>query len=349
MALLQGRELLQRERVHLAEHRHRPLGGAQTLGLLLSVVRHRLGRLVCRPRRSGRLRRELQHRRHELVGPVLGDQSLDLEPELLERPRFQRLHAQTQLGARHLVLVHGVGEPVELGAEVAQAGPDVAQRLLAPGAGGLDVGSPPGGLLDGRLESRQHDVADGDDRLGRPRTRGSAAPGARGRGCAPRARSPRTPAAPRPGPRGRGPAPRWCARRVELRSRLVGRPTPSRRAPRGRWCRVLPRVPTRRARAAPRARRDRTGRARGPPRRRRSRRPGAPTHRARRGPWSRGGRAARRRRPSRRRTRAAAQRGVDALLRLGALGLGGMLLEAQRLDRMGGGVEIGLGLLDARP
>ena len=162
VALLQGRELLQRERVHLAEHRHRPLGGAQALGLRLTVIRDRLG--------FGRLVIDLvgflQDRRHELVGPVLGDEGVDLEPELLQRPCLQRLDPQPQLGAGHLVLVHGVGEPVELGAEVAQAGADVAQRLLAPGAGGLDVGSSSGRLLDGRLEARQHDVADRDDRLG---------------------------------------------------------------------------------------------------------------------------------------------------------------------------------------
>ena len=115
---------------------------AQPLGLLLAVVRAP-ARAARRRRRPRRLHVD---RRDELVGPVLGDQGLDLEAELLERPRLQRLHPQPQLGAGHLVLVDGVGEPVELGAEVAQPGADVAQRLLAPGAGGLDVGSTPGGL-----------------------------------------------------------------------------------------------------------------------------------------------------------------------------------------------------------
>ena len=138
--LLQRRELLQRERVDLAEHRHRPLGAAQPLGLLLAVVRD-----SARPARS-LLASRPSDRRHELVGAVLGDQGFDLEAELLQRPRLQRLHPQAQLGAGHLVLVHGVGEPVELGAEVAQPRADLAQRLLAPGAGGLDLGPPPGGL-----------------------------------------------------------------------------------------------------------------------------------------------------------------------------------------------------------
>ena len=52
--LLQGRELLERERVDPAELGERPLGGAQPLGLLLAVEGHRLGRRPRRPPRRPR-------------------------------------------------------------------------------------------------------------------------------------------------------------------------------------------------------------------------------------------------------------------------------------------------------
>ena len=127
MPLLERGELLERERVDLAEHRQRALGGAEPLLLLLADVRRRLrapSSAFGRPRRLDR--------RHEVVGAVVRDQRVGVEPELLQRALLELLDAHPLLGAGHLVAVHGVDQLVVLAAEVAQPGAD---RAAAPPRG----------------------------------------------------------------------------------------------------------------------------------------------------------------------------------------------------------------------
>ena len=79
-----------------------------------------------------------RHRRDRLVGPVLGDQGVGVEAELLEGPLLQLLDAHPLLGAGHLVAVHGVDQLVELAPSVAQPLPGLAQLLLPPAPALLD-------------------------------------------------------------------------------------------------------------------------------------------------------------------------------------------------------------------
>ena len=161
---------------------------------------------------------------HQLVGAVVGDQPVGVQPELLERPLLELLDAHLLLGAGHLVAVHGVDQLVVLLAEVAQRGADVEQLLLAAGAGLLDRGAGLGGPVDRDLEPAEH-VA---DRAGRPPRRrgprGAAARGARRRGRGPRARRWRRGPASRRGRAAPGPAPPRCAARAGRPSRPGGRP-----------------------------------------------------------------------------------------------------------------------------
>ena len=204
MPLLEGRELLERQRVDPAELGQRALGGAQPLGLLLAVER-RPARGSPPPRPPRPLNGD------QLVGAVVGDQGLGVEAELLERALLELLDAHPLLGAGHLVAVHGVDQLVELAAEVAQPLAGLAQLLLATGAALLDAGALGGGRRDRLLEPGEHD---GHARARPPRRRGPRAGAARG-GRSPRpgrrARPARPAAASRPGRAGRGPAPRSCA------------------------------------------------------------------------------------------------------------------------------------------
>ena len=59
---------------------------------------------------------------HQLVGAVVGDQPVGIEPELLQRPLLELLDPHPLLGAGHLVAVDGVDQLVVLAVEVAQRG-----------------------------------------------------------------------------------------------------------------------------------------------------------------------------------------------------------------------------------
>ena len=112
----------------------------------------------------------------------------------------------------------------------------------------------------------------------------------------------------------------------------------ARRAPRARWCPAPPRAPTR-----PRS--SRSSSSARPDRSRSRASSAAAIASASRSASPRAARTVEPRWPSCSATAAIsasdscsrAERGVDALLRLVALGFGALLLEAQRLDRMGGG------------
>ena len=97
--LLQGRELLEGQRVDPAELGQRALGGAQPLGLLLAVE-GRPARACSSPSATSPVNG------HQLVGAVVGDQAVGVEAELVERPLLQLLDAHPLLGPRHLVAVH---------------------------------------------------------------------------------------------------------------------------------------------------------------------------------------------------------------------------------------------------
>ncbi len=133
MAFLQRGELLQRERVDLAEQGEVALGagGALLLGGTVERARLRgddllaavLGLLVLgdldRSRRSG------------LVGAVLGDQRLDLDAVLVDGTLLELFDAQPLLGAHHLIAVDGVGEPRQFLGQFAAAAPQAEQLPLA--------------------------------------------------------------------------------------------------------------------------------------------------------------------------------------------------------------------------
>ena len=206
MPLLQRGELLQRERVDLAEHGQGPLGRPQPLLLLLADVRHRLGR-ASSPSATVAARRDGTG----LVGAVLGDQRVGVEPELVERALLELLDAHPLLGAGHLVAVHGVDQLVVLRAEVAQPRADREQLLLAAAAGLLDARPLVRGL-------RRPTPRAARGRRPRPRPTASAtrpSRSSRSRRAIARARASRSAsaaaAARRPGRPAPGPAPRRCA------------------------------------------------------------------------------------------------------------------------------------------
>ena len=169
VTLLQRRELLQRQRVDLAQHRQRPLGGLEPLDLLLADEGDRLGGLLLDVGALGVARGALLAlHRHQLVGAVVGDEGVGLEPQLLEGAVLELLEAHPLLGAGHLVAVHRGDQLLVLLGELAELSAHRAQLLLAPPAGLLHLGAGVGGLLDRRLQAVQ-DEADGRrDRLGRP-------------------------------------------------------------------------------------------------------------------------------------------------------------------------------------
>ena len=214
--LLQRAELLERERVHRAEHRQLALGGAQPLLLLLADERRRL-RLGgpsdpsdsagsgCSPSGS------LWSTGTGWSGPYSATRHVAVDAELLERALLELLDPHLLLGAGHLVAVDGVDQLVVLAGQVAQLGANGEQLLLATLAGALDLRAGRGGPADRDVEPVQHE---GDRRRrppGPPRPRGPAAPGARSRGRGSRAPAGRRAAAGRPGRAARATAPRRCA------------------------------------------------------------------------------------------------------------------------------------------
>ena len=88
--------------------------------------------------------------------PVVGDQPVGVEAELVERPLLELLDPHPLLGAGHLVAVHGVDQLVEVAAQVAHLLARLAQLLLAPGPPLLDARAFGSGQGHGLLEPRQH-------------------------------------------------------------------------------------------------------------------------------------------------------------------------------------------------
>ena len=296
MPLLHRGELLQRERVDLAEHAQRPLGRAQPLLLLLADERDGLRERAVLVRGG---------RRDQLVGAVVGHQAVGVEAELLERALLELLDPHPLLGAGHLVAVHGVDQLVVLAGQVAQPGPDVEQVALASLPGLLDGAASLGGALHRHLEPLER-VADRDPHgLGGPALaeQALAALGGAGPGLA----------------LGPGGAHQRVGAAVQRAGALLGgaqgQPgvhlalpggrAPPRPAARGPRCRAPRRRRPRPARGGPRARPGRPGPSRGRPRRWRWPGRAARPRRGRPGPGSRTGRAPRRPPRGSRRTRAA--------------------------------------------
>ena len=100
----------------------------------------------------------------ELVGPVVGDQAVGVEAELVERTLLELLDPHPLLGAGHLVAVHGVDQLVEVAPQVAHPLARLAELLLAAGAPLLHAGPLGRGQGHGLLEPGQHEsgaAADG--------------------------------------------------------------------------------------------------------------------------------------------------------------------------------------------
>src|SRR5262245_40803757 len=137
VALLQRRELLQGERVDLAELGKLALRGGGPLLLLGPEVRdrpHRRGLrvpgdevrhpiVVC----GGRLR--LVRHRHRHVGSVLGDERVGVHAELLGGPRHDLLQPHPLLGPGDLGAMRGVDHPVQVRREGPDPRPDLFERL----------------------------------------------------------------------------------------------------------------------------------------------------------------------------------------------------------------------------
>ena len=199
MPLLHRRELLERQRVDLAEHAPAP---ARRCAAASPAPRGR----TASARASRSPSADLAGERDELVGAVVGDQRLGVEAELLERPLLELLDPHPLLGAGHLVAVHGVDQLVVLAAELAQPATDGEQLLLAAAAACSTACA--------RSVARSIDTSSRLQHLGRPpiadRLGGPAladqplaALGGAGPGL--RARPPRPGAAGRPGRAGRAP------------------------------------------------------------------------------------------------------------------------------------------------
>ncbi len=108
VALLQRGELLQRERVDLAELRQLALGRAQPLLLRRPVERRRLAA----PARSALLAASSGRRRHRLVaGRSSASRSAPSMPYSSSRLGLQLLDPQPLLGARTSSRCTGVGQP----------------------------------------------------------------------------------------------------------------------------------------------------------------------------------------------------------------------------------------------
>ncbi len=85
----------------------------QPLLLLLPDERDRFGRLLA-------VLDLATKKRHQLVGAVVGDEPVGVQPELLERALLELLDPHPLLRPRHLVAVHGVDQLVVLAVQVAE-------------------------------------------------------------------------------------------------------------------------------------------------------------------------------------------------------------------------------------
>ena len=234
--LLQRRELLQRQRVDLAE------GGQVALGLRRPALLHAPGRRAPGPARGSPAASAAAtccgRRRHRRGRPVLGEQRGQVDAVLLGRAALQRLDPVPLLGAGDLVAVHLVGQPVEVRGRRAHAGADLEQLGLRRELRAEASASRSAAARASEVASAASAVSRVGAHARPPRRR--PAPGRPGR--RPPARGRRAPGGPagaatRPGRAGRGPAPRRCGRRAGPRSRPGGPRRPRRaagRAPRSR-------------------------------------------------------------------------------------------------------------------
>ena len=231
MPLLQRGELLERQRVDLAEQGERALGGAQPL---LPAPRGRTAPARARSARPLVRRRRLNG--HELVGAVVGDQGVGVEAELLERALLELLDAHPLLGAGHLVAVHGVDQLVVLAGQVAQRGPHGRAARCSRSARAASTAARASAarwIETSSLASTTVDARRRRPAAARPSRTQPLAPLDR-RGPGPRAPPRRRARASRRGRAARGPAPRPCAARAGRPSRPGGRHGPPRRAARAR-------------------------------------------------------------------------------------------------------------------
>jgi hypothetical protein len=136
--LLQRRELLQRERVHLAEL----LARSADLSRFSCSARWNVGagcadppdhRAAPRPRRRARAARADAARTPR--------RAPRLHPQLLQRLALQLLDPHPLLGTEHFTSVHRVGQLVELALEVAPLVTGGGQLLLAARLGGIGGGA----------------------------------------------------------------------------------------------------------------------------------------------------------------------------------------------------------------
>ena len=221
---------------------------------------------------------------------------------------LQQLDPQPLLRTRDLVAVHRVGEPLQLGGELASSDPEPAELLgreppppgsPRPAPRRRAPASAPGGSAPHEHRRARHRP---------PAPRGPRVHDVRppGRSRAGRRRLPVR--AGRRGPRGHGRAPLRSGRRGVRPSRPVGRRPPRRRAPRAPQRRVAPRPAA--PALLPVARPARSGaprRRHGPPRPSPAPRRAGRPRRWRRGPSRRGGPAVPRRPRAGRPTRGAGQ------------------------------------------
>ena len=113
MPLLERGELLQREGVDPAELAS--ARSAERSRLACSSRAYGTGSGACSPSATSPVKAA-----DELVGPVVGDQCLHVEPELVERALLELLDPHALLGPGHLVAVDRADQLVELTAEVTQ-------------------------------------------------------------------------------------------------------------------------------------------------------------------------------------------------------------------------------------
>ena len=150
MALLERRELLQRQRVDPAEQGQRPLGAAEPLLLLGADVRRR-GPARPRAPRPGPAATAAPAG----AARTPSTRASGSTPSSSSGPLLQRLDPQPLLGAGDLVAVHAVGEPLQLAGQLAEPGAQGAQLgvPLGPRVLGLRRGPPrraPASAPDGR-------------------------------------------------------------------------------------------------------------------------------------------------------------------------------------------------------
>ena len=170
----------------------RPSSGERPLGRRAAASPARRGR-TARARGSGAS--GVDRRRRGAAGDggtswsraVLREQRLGVDAELLERLGLERLDPQPLLGAGDLVAVHGVGEPLQLGAELAASAAERPSSLgVAPSARRLGRGPLLGRRA--RASARAGRAPHAAPGAHGPRPRGLAGRRARGAAAAPRAR-----------------------------------------------------------------------------------------------------------------------------------------------------------------